>query len=451
MTSIGAGFLGEPLAMTAAEYRHRRLFDSPPSRRDLATDVWSASTLVALAQMDRIYERPLERSMESHGACGVHPVAAHPSCIHSSPGDPSKTLLRSECGGFSRDELRGRGCDIPGAHDDESDERDSRALEAMLAQSTLRPACIIFPTDAWKGNWDIGMLVAVLYSGVSVPIHFCFQALPSGAWWACDLLTSLLFLLDWLFNFNTAFIEPGTDSWQTSRSRIAAEYLRGWFWIDTPASVPFELVDLLINDDTENEAIQNLRVLRMMRLLRLLRLLRIGYYIGVIELKFGANVAGLKIVTLVLNLVYMAHLVACAWFFSAHRNSLAGIPTWLSEYEDGTVLMKPISEQYLVAFFWSVGILTGGGSNVEPANGQERNFCILANFLAALISGYILGSIVSLVASMNRRSAAMEEMIDSISAYSRWRDLPKEIMLRLRRHYEFQNATAPVCAQNFTP
>ena len=81
--------------------------------------------------------------------------------------------------------------------------------------------------------------------------------------------------------------------------------------------------------------------------------------------------------------------------------------TWLSEYDEGSTLHKPLSEQYLRSFFWSVGILTGGGSNVEPSNHLERSIATAANFLAALISGYILGSIVSLVSTMTRRSSAL--------------------------------------------
>jgi hypothetical protein len=42
---------------------------------------------------------------------------------------------------------------------------------------------------------------------------------------------------------------PQDERWVTDRGSIALHYLRGWFWIDAPSSLPIELIDLALAGD----------------------------------------------------------------------------------------------------------------------------------------------------------------------------------------------------------
>ena len=61
-----------------------------------------------------------------------------------------------------------------------------------------------------------------------------------GAMWCFDLFMSFCFIADLVISFHTALWVDG--AWVTSKSAIARSYMRGWFWIDAPSSLPLEVL-----------------------------------------------------------------------------------------------------------------------------------------------------------------------------------------------------------------
>ena len=61
----------------------------------------------------------------------------------------------------------------------------------MAAERT----CIIEPTAAWKGNWDLFIMFLILYSAISVPVRVCFNASAEGYLWDFEACMSLVFIL----------------------------------------------------------------------------------------------------------------------------------------------------------------------------------------------------------------------------------------------------------------
>ena len=115
------------------------------------------------------------------------------------------------------------------------------------------------------------VLLFILYSAVMVPYRICFDANAEGGMFIFEQIVTFSFLTDVCFNFNTAFLED--ERWIIDRGKIAQNYLKGWFWIDAPSSVPVELIDVLLEGDNGNLGM--LRFLRLFRLLRLLKLLKV--------------------------------------------------------------------------------------------------------------------------------------------------------------------------------
>ena len=138
---------------------------------------------------------------------------------------------------------------------------------------------LIMPVGTWKEKWDLLVLLLIVYSAVVAPVRVCFGSEASGLFWWMELGMTLCFLLDMAFSFNTIYFESAGGRWVISRVEIAQTYLRGWFWIDAPGSVPVELIDLAF--DGSQEELSLLRFLRMFRLLRLLRLLKIDEYAAI--------------------------------------------------------------------------------------------------------------------------------------------------------------------------
>ena len=164
---------------------------------------------------------------------------------------------------------------------------DGKQFSESNEAATVNPG-VFLPSDSWKEAWDLLVLAAIIYSAVSVPYRICFSdaAEPGTSVYVLEESITALFITDVFFNFNTAYMED--DVWVTHRSKIAAKYLSGWFWIDAPSSVPVELIDFIAdlgapNDEGDASRFAALRFLRLFRLLRLLRLLKLNEYIAHIE------------------------------------------------------------------------------------------------------------------------------------------------------------------------
>ena len=325
-------------------------------------------------------------------------------------------------------------CSGPPKRDYNQVEGDMDEDEEDAATSQARRTGIFIPTDQWKECWDMIVLVCILYSAVFVPYRICFSAHAIGWVFQFELAESFIFIVDVVFNFNTTFLEG--DRFVTTRGQIAARYMSGWFWIDAPSSVPVELLDSIM--DGEQSELGLLRFLRLFRLLRLLRLLRIGEYIADVEERLELNLTSLRIGQMLLKLIYLAHVLACFWFYTAAMVGLdENIVTWVSTYDHGSALGDEAEVQYVYSMYWALTTLTTVGyGDLVPTNTVERCYAIVALLLGALVFGYMLSSIGSLVAALDRNAALSEDKLDAIKEYMRWRRLPRELTVRVRRYYE---------------
>ena len=113
-------------------------------------------------------------------------------------------------------------------------------LEPPEKQEPEWPACVIRELDPAKEKWDMVVVTGILYSAINVPFRLCFRAEAEGNLWAFEASLSMVFLADLVLSFNTAYLQDG--EYVSSRAAIAARYLKGWFWIDAPSSIPVEII-----------------------------------------------------------------------------------------------------------------------------------------------------------------------------------------------------------------
>lgn len=108
---------------------------------------------------------------------------------------------------------------------------------------------LLLPTGRLKEKWDVLILLCICYSAVVVPfrVGFDVSAIEFSHIWDLEVSMTIAFLIDMVLSFNTAVFDAKTGRWLTDRSAIAASYLRGWFWIDAPSSVPVEIIALFID------------------------------------------------------------------------------------------------------------------------------------------------------------------------------------------------------------
>ena len=320
-------------------------------------------------------------------------------------------------------------------------------------------ATIILPEEsAWKLRWDLLVLMLILYSAAAVPVRVCFNADAVGFLWCFEVTMSFLFLADVVLNFRTAFFLDG--AWVTSPRWIADRYLRGWFWIDAPSSLPLELIDVITNGAAQNFAL--LRFLRLLRLLRLLKLLKVDDYIEKVEdyLELAVNAKIVDAVMMLVKILFLSHVLGCFWYGvgalsrvcdgepdelvgdmssgSAELSDVACSPTWFSEYSYAGDAPPTTSQLYLWSVYWAVMTLTTTGyGDIVPTNDAERGYMIFVMLVSAVSFSYIMSNIAALIASLDRHDAIIGEKIDAVKQYIEWRALPKPLASRVKRHYKY--------------
>ena len=135
---------------------------------------------------------------------------------------------------------------------------------------------VFFPVGSLKQSWDFIILLCVLFSCVTVPYRTTFGE-AEGFMLRIEQAILVAFIVDLAVSFNTAYLH--NERWVVHRPAICRNYLKGWFWVDAPASLPLVEVSAWLTGEhvtAGSDSTQLLRALRLFRLLRLLRVLKLG-------------------------------------------------------------------------------------------------------------------------------------------------------------------------------
>ena len=324
---------------------------------------------------------------------------------------------------------------------------------ALTKQDARDVQWVVIPEEgSWKLKWDILILALILYSSVVVPFRVNFNADPEGAIWMLEVGMSFCFLVDLIFAFFTAYYDGEKGEWVTSRSQIAAVYLRGWFWIDAPASLPLELLDLVPGFQDASQ-FRMLRFLRMFRLLRLLKLLKINDIIDALEEHLQTNLRLFHVVFMLIKVAFVAHILGCFWFGVGVASQIStDSQAWFTVYAQKLALdddtephERLMWEHYLWSVYWALTTLTTVGyGDITPTNSAEQAYECFALLIGGLIFGYLLSQVGVLVASLDRQTALIEEKLDNVKEYAESRCLPRPLIRRLRKHFKYFYTRQPV-------
>ncbi len=112
----------------------------------------------------------------------------------------------------------------------------------------------------------------------------------------------IFFLLDILINFRTTLNNPETGGEISDPKSIALHYLKGKFFIDLLASIPFDFFSVLFIDSGDSF------ILELFGLLKLVRILRLSRLITYMNLQDDVKMS-LKLIKLIFFLVMYIHCI----------------------------------------------------------------------------------------------------------------------------------------------
>jgi hypothetical protein len=300
------------------------------------------------------------------------------------------------------------------------------------------------------------VLLLVVYNAVVLPYEVAFLATRETPP-AIDLLDDIAdysFMVDFVLTFFESF-EDDRGEVVTELKLIRQNYMKFWFWIDLPASIPFDA--FVPSDGSEGSSTNSLQYLGVVKCIRLLRIGRLLKYLEKFEY---ANVW--NIVRLVCAFGLLAHWVGSAWYMivsgdeddedtvevlERHRwlsldeifnsTTLETVPdgeTWIDinvppNHDSGEVMI------YLVMFYSALCMLLG--ENVGPFEPSQFILHACALLFGAIMQAYIFGQVALLISDNNSNAGRWKQKMNTVSSTMRGLELPNDLQNRIRNYYEY--------------
>ncbi|MDM8538809.1 ion transporter, partial [Desulfobacterales bacterium HSG17] len=242
-------------------------------------------------------------------------------------------------------------------------------------------------------------------------------------------IIDLFFFMDIVLNFFTTFRYQGIEI--KEKKETAKHYLKTMFTVDIIANIPIELIFIL-------DPIRNIYHLPLVLLLRLPRLLRIARMILIFR-RWGIltwiNPGILRISKLILTVLILNHWLACIWFLTA---STAGFPENCWAVREA-IHLSTAPTQYLRSLYWTITTMTTVGyGDITPVLDIEYLLAILVMMMGASMYAFIIGNIASLFSNLDSTKSNFFNKIESVTQYLKSRQVPHDLILQLRRYYEYQ-------------
>lgn len=273
---------------------------------------------------------------------------------------------------------------------------------------------MVFNPDklAFKG-WTVFIFLATTFTAIELPFRFIFyDKFPVHLAWI-DTLLGLIFSIDILVNFNTAFEK--NQYLIFDRKKIRKNYLRTWFFVDLIAVIPFYLLIPGLNIGVE-------RLLRLLRLFKVLRLLHNAHPIS------NSSAWSLNVF---LNPVFFPLVRFFYWLFLVSHWLTIGFLSL-----DEIPVNQDIRVTYFEGLYWTMSTLTTVGyGDVSATNIAQRIYSILCMIIGIGLYGYLVGRITYLFTQLNVKSREIETAESEMQFYMRHHGVPANLQRQIRRYY----------------
>lgn len=102
-----------------------------------------------------------------------------------------------------------------------------------------------------------------------------------------------------------------------------------------------------------------------------------------------------------------------------------------------TPLCRPSAAADVISVYWALATLsTVGYGDITPQNDFERQFTMFCLLVGTCAFAYIVSEIGTVIATFDRQATLIEERMDAIREWIQWRQLPRDLGVRMRRYYE---------------
>lgn len=304
---------------------------------------------------------------------------------------------------------------------------------------------IFHPESIFRLSWDVTMLLIIIYQAFTIPYFICFEEDYPINLQYFEIIVNLIFFLDILLTFNTAFYSKGTLV--SKKGKIALEYLKMWFWLDLITCFPYDwIVEGVFPSSSSSKsktlytAPKIIRIIRIIRFLKILRLLRLAK-LKKILIKIEDYIASTTIATLfiygrLLSMCFLgAHWIACLFYYVANQLSDSHPITWITiaNIED-----SPNYEKYVTSLYWAFStIATVGFGDIYPVTMYEKLFVIITMIISSGAFAYTVGIIGAMLSKHTEIESFYRDAFVSVNKYIKAKHLPRDLQLRVKRYLDY--------------
>ena len=342
---------------------------------------------------------------------------------------------------------------------------DKGFMTSVEVLKRLREKKLVHPQDPWKVWFDILVGALILFSLIVVPYRIGFQVDTNDLIFASDLVIDFIFLCDVILQFNTAYTDPATEVLIISRTKIAQEYFKFWFWIDSASSIPFDFIangytgQTVVSTDentasgSELHSVRLIRILRLIRLFKIIRMLKLKRLRKQIE-SLNISPGLISIFFLTFQVSFAAHLIACFWHYLG-TTDVTGVPspgieyknvdwyelpsqeqvTWLTVYN---FQFSDVLDKYVASLYWVITtMLSIGYGDIAATNNSERIYAVFTMLFGGIVFGALIAQVTRMIQNQNPQLQAFKSKMDEIKAYLGEKSLPQAVNVNALEAYAY--------------
>jgi CRP-like cAMP-binding protein len=324
-----------------------------------------------------------------------------------------------------------------------------RSIEAEKRHGNLSQKWLFYPKSVFKEIWTASMTLVMIYVAIMSPYRLAFmEDVFFDGLTTTDLTLNGLFIADMLINFNSAYTKSD-GSIEDRRWYIARNYLASWFLIDLISSIPFNLIELLIDTNNSGGTGYNsaMRLARLPRLYRLFRLAKVfkalGHYSHTAYMEkvqdcVQINSRLVKLTKFLIIVFFCVHFMGCLWFFSAR----------LSDFEPDSWVVRcgfldeSTGYQYLAAIYWTVTTtVTVGYGDITARTQLEMVLAIVWMFIGVGFYSFTVGSLSSFLTSIDTRDSLLTTKMAALQEFAKETCISSDVKARIRdavRYYTWK-------------
>lgn len=324
---------------------------------------------------------------------------------------------------FKRSSMRSNSSlDFPFRQPSENDMTSHWIGNFMVPPSSMKQIC-----------WNLAGLAIIIYDLVTVSLEV-FNPAQTAFSVTMLVLTSLFWTFDLAGNFFTGYLSKDGTVHMNPKS-VARRYALTWFPLDACLIICnwAALSGVQDSDKSGFEGLDPWRTFTLLRAFRILRLLKAPEMEGFITEHIRSETKRLvaSIARLIVLLLLVAHLIACAWYglgrLVADRGNNA---SWVTRYE---LEQKGIGHKYTHSMHWSLSQFTG--ENIIPIETEaERTFAIVIFVFAFLFSTIFVSSITTLMTRLQIIAGKQSSQLSTLRRYLADSSISTSLTVRVLRN-----------------